>query len=205
MQPHHRSCDGTLVWSIEQGRYRDTDLAGGVFVIALSFSGPINRSPMNIYSYIDAATSPAQRAALRGIVETLFAPFQATLVTSEYVPIRVTHATDQRSAEIPSVLHLVTKPLQSPINPGAPVELHNVAGPSAPTVRLAIGAVHTYRNRQQPKIAWEYTGRNAYWGQFAYHAGLFKGPGKQPLYMDAPDLAPHHHMSDAGGARDANG
>jgi hypothetical protein len=203
MQPHHRTCDGTLVWNIEQGRYRDTDLAGGKFVIALSFSGPINRSPMNIHSYIDTSATKAQRVALRNIIEMLFSPFDATLITSRYVPIRLEYTAKRRSAEIQSVLNLVTKPILSPIDPNAPVELHNVAGPSAPTVQLAIGEVHTYRNEKDSKIDWKYTGRNAYWGAYAYSASMFTGLQKRELYKDATNFMPHnhrHHGSNSSGS-----
>lgn len=193
IRPHHRTCDGALVWNVEQGRFGDTDLAGSKFVIVLSFSGPINRSPMSIYSYIDSTATKVQRTALQSIIEALFSPFDAMLITSRYLPIRTEYTAERRSVEIKSVLNVVTKPVQSPINPNAPVELHNVAGPSAPRVRLATGEVHTYRNEKDPRIGWEYSGRNAYWGAYAYRASMFSGLKKRELYKAAQGLMPHDH------------
>lgn len=165
-------------------------------MVALSFSGPINRSPMSIHSYIDSSATKAQRIGLRGIVETLFSAFNATLITSGYVPIKLDYDADSRKAEIPGILNLVTKPIRSPINPSAPVELHNVGGPSAPTVRLATGEVHTYRNEKDRGISWQYSGRNAYWGAYAYTASMFSELPKRPLYDAGRALTPHDYHHD---------
>ncbi|MEU2944688.1 DUF1326 domain-containing protein [Nocardiopsis alba] len=140
--PTHGSCLFTLVWHIEEGRYRNTDL-GGLGVVAVGeFEGNMwigdPGAMMRLMFYIDSAADPDQRHALERLFTGKeggwpgrFGSLIGELRGIEYAPVRFHAAHDlaRWEAEIPGRVKVGAKALTGPTaDPDRRVQLINAPG-----------------------------------------------------------------------------
>lgn len=163
-RPTEGFCNVPLAFHIESGRYGEVALDGlNVFVI-LSSPGVMAEGDWSIAAYIDERADDEQAAALTAIFTgaaggpmAAFTPLISKNLGVSKVPITFRIEGKRRSAEIPSILHMVVDPLPT-MHPSGEIWA-NVGHPvNADRMALAVGAAdNTFSDRG---MRWDNSGKN---------------------------------------------
>src|SRR5919205_3984589 len=110
-QPDRGACDVLLVFHVNQGRYGDTDLAGGNLILAAHAPGVMAEGNWTVAVYLDARASPQQQEALGAIFGgaaggplAALAPLIGRNLGVKRVPIEYRNEGKQRVARMEGIL-----------------------------------------------------------------------------------------------------
>lgn len=124
--PTHGFCQALIGFAVTEGHYGDTSLAGVRFALAAAWPGPIHKGGGTMQFAFDAATSPAQRAALAAITSgraggggpfPIFATVCKELRDPHIAPIEIECDRDARTARltVPGFAQNHMEPIRNPV------------------------------------------------------------------------------------------
>lgn len=170
-----KGCQATFVWHVETGRY------GAVGLDGLTMIGMILKPERNVTAsarkmewglYVDRRADATQRAALRAIFEARFGDQYGTLRGPKFVAITFRKTTadgdglaDEYAVDIPKTLSLRNTVFKD--EHGKRTLRLNSPGAFVPALYYAKAVRHTYRDDDW-KTAWDFAGRQSFYGKFDY-------------------------------------
>jgi hypothetical protein len=169
--PDRGFCDVVLVFHINEGRYGDTNLAGGNLVLAAHAPGVMAEGNWTVAVYLDSKASPQQQQALGAIFGGAaggpmggLAPLIGRNLGVKTVPIEYRNEGKQRVARIEGVLDATIEAV-----PGASPEslvVKQGANPLFPGEWIqAYGVRTTY---QDYEFNWDNAGKCADYAEFRW-------------------------------------
>ena len=170
-----KGCQATFVWHIDRGRYGDVGLDGLTMVgLILKPEKNVNASvgKMEWGLYLDEKADAQQRAALAAVFKAQFGNQFGTLRGPKFVPIafakKATDAdglADEYRVDIPNTLSLKNTVFKD--EHGKRTVRLNSPGAMIPAQYYAKAVHHTYRDDDW-KVAWDFAGRQSFYGTFDY-------------------------------------
>jgi hypothetical protein len=158
-------CRGVIGWSIQEGRYRGTDLSGLVMAGVLTKSGKNVEKSMGKWEgilYLPEKASPEQRKALEAIMKDGMGGAFAKLEVKT-APVDIKCPTDDHhEVTVGKVLALKITGLKGANGQVSVIE--NAPSPLVlPKLYCAKADVHTYDDGVSK---WDFAGHNGYYGMF---------------------------------------
>ncbi len=121
-RPTQGACEVALAFHIDEGRYGDVTLNDLNVVVMGRAPGPMGAGNWSVALYIDERGNQLQRDALQAIfsgaaggVMAGFAPLISQVLGVKHVPISYRRDDKRRSVEIPGLLSMAVRPVQSMI------------------------------------------------------------------------------------------
>lgn len=174
-RPTQGVCNVVLAFHIDKGQYEQVSLDGLNIAIIAHVPGTMADGNWTAAPYIDERANDQQTAALGAIFGggeggpmAAFAPLISTHLDAKKVPITYAITGNNRSVEIPDIMHVIVEPLGS-MHPSG--EIWGAMGhPIAPD-RLAFavgGKGSTYTDHG---MRWDNSGKNGHYAPISWSAG----------------------------------
>lgn len=166
-EPTEGVCDAAFAFHIDSGSFGDVSLDGLNVGLATHTPGVMIEGNWKIVLYIDERADDAQSQALQAIFSGAaggtmgaFVPLIGEVLGVQSVPITYTVEGKRRSVEIPDIMSVAVRPIQSPLGD---VEIIAVnAHPMAPDgVVMAVGEPGSHW--ADYGMQWDNSGRNGHY------------------------------------------
>jgi hypothetical protein len=170
-RPTEGHCDVPVVFQVRSGAYGAVDLAHTHAALAVYTPGPMGDGNWTFGLYLDAAASPAQRAALEQIfggdaggVMARLATLVGTRLPTRVAPIEFGLEGRRRWARIPGVLDVEIEGIEGR-EAGTETWIDNVRHFVSRRLAAARATRSSYRDH---RFAWNNTGRNGHYASFEW-------------------------------------
>ena len=171
-RPSQGECDVALIFHIDKGKYGGLALDGLNVAVVAHTPGPMADGNWSVGAYIDERADEQQTAALGAIFTgaeggpmAAFAPFIGSQLGVKKAPIRYSVQGNNRSVEIPGIMHMSVAPLGT-MHPSGEIWAA-IGHPVAPD-RLALavgGSASTYSDHG---MRWDNSGKNGHYAPISW-------------------------------------
>ncbi len=166
-RPTQGACDVALVFHIEKGNYDSVSLDGLNIAVIGHTPGAMGEGNWTLAAYIDERADDQQTAALGAIFGgaeggpmAAFAPLIGKHLGAKKVAIKYAVEGKARSAEIPSIMHMVVEPLPTMHESG---EIWVAAGHPVAPDKLALAVGGKGSTFADHGMRWDNSGRNGHY------------------------------------------
>jgi hypothetical protein len=157
-------CRGLMGWTVKEGKYGTTNLAGLSFAAALTKSGKNLEKSMGSMEgvlFVPESATDAQRKAIEAIARAeVGAAFSKLDVKT--VPIQVTGAPGSQELTVGTIAHLKVAALKGQ-NGQVPKIVDAPGALALPVEYCATSEIDTYNDGG---ITWDFAGHNSFYGPF---------------------------------------
>lgn len=169
---HNGACEVPIAFHVDRGRYGDTGLDGLNTVVVGRTPGPMGEGDMQVAIYLDERADQAQQEALTAIFTGaaggpmgLLAPLVGEVLGARQTRIDYRIEGKRRVCEIPGVLSMAVRPVQS-VDPDAELVVHNAHPFAMGGVVLAVGEEgSTFADHG---LSFDNSGRNGHYARIAW-------------------------------------
>jgi hypothetical protein len=166
-RPTEGDCHVAFLYHINQGSYGDVKLDGLNAVVCVSSQGPMGNGNWTVAAYLDERADEKQTEALGAVFGgtaggpiAAFAPLIGKNLGVKKVPITFKIDGKVRSGEIPGVLAMSVRPLQSLLGDDE-LWVSSLSGTNPAKTALAVGRDNsTYADHG---MRWDNSGRNGFY------------------------------------------
>jgi hypothetical protein len=171
-RPTKGACEVAFGFHIDRGRFDDIPLDGLNAAMVARTPGPMADGDWSVALYVDERADARQREALQAIFTGTaggpvgaLAPLVSTVLGVKAVPIRFRVDGKRRSVEIPAVMRLAVRPVQSVV-PDQEVWALN-AHPFAPE-RVAMAVGEEGSTWEDYGMRWDNSGKNGHYAPISW-------------------------------------